>query len=51
MAGARVVSDEAGENLPAWIMTLPRLIEQKNWLRLAGRIASRVATHPKICSP
>ena len=41
--GARVVSDAAGDNIPGWIMTLPRLIEQKRWLRLLGR----VATHPQ----
>ena len=41
--GARVVSDAAGDNIPGWIMRLPRLIEQKRWLRLLGR----VATHPQ----
>jgi nucleoside phosphorylase len=41
--GARVVSDAASDNIPAWLLTLPRLVEQKRWLGLAGR----VATHPQ----
>ena len=41
--GARVVSDTASDNIPGWIMTLPRLIEKKRWLQLLGR----VATHPQ----
>lgn len=41
--GARVISDACTDNIPAWILTLPRLIEQKQWPRLAAR----VATHPQ----
>lgn len=41
--GARVVSDAVDESIPAWIISLPRLIEQKRWLS----VLSRVATHPQ----
>lgn len=41
--GARIVSDAVGDTIPAWIVTLPRLIEQKQYLPMLGRIA----THPQ----
>ncbi len=41
--GARVISDAADDHIPAWITTLPHLLEQKKWLRLLARLA----THPQ----
>ena len=41
--GVRVVSDTAREDLPAWVLTLPPLVEQKRWLKVSGR----VVTHPQ----
>ncbi len=34
--GARVISDTSTDHVPAWIMALPPLVEQKRWLRLLG---------------
>lgn len=40
--GARVVSDSAEEDLPAWFLSLPGLVEQRAW----GRVGRLIATYP-----
>jgi nucleoside phosphorylase len=41
--GARIVSDSAQETLKPWVVRLPALIEEGNWLALARQLG----THPQ----